>query len=135
MIAQVKARYENGALTPLEPLNLEDGAEVTVSVEDSLGAKASPDSAENYGESNGGLSLESRGEAIYEDRIRRQVEGMARGTVVVIDVESGDYEADLNDASATARLTARRPGAVTYAVRIGHPAVYRMGARFSLHRQ
>ena len=30
----MKARYENGVLTPLEPLDLEEGAEVTVSVEE-----------------------------------------------------------------------------------------------------
>ena len=34
MIASVKARYENGVLTPLEPLDLEDGKEVTVSIEE-----------------------------------------------------------------------------------------------------
>lgn len=34
MITHVKARYENGVLTPLEPLDLEEGAEVTVSVEE-----------------------------------------------------------------------------------------------------
>ena len=34
MIASVKARYENGVLTPLEPLDLEDGREVTVSIEE-----------------------------------------------------------------------------------------------------
>ena len=28
MIAKVKARYTNGVLTPLEPLDLEKGAEV-----------------------------------------------------------------------------------------------------------
>ena len=33
MIASVKARYENGVLTPLEPLDIEDGSEVTVSIE------------------------------------------------------------------------------------------------------
>ena len=33
MIANVKARYANGVLTPLEPLDLEEGAEVMVSVE------------------------------------------------------------------------------------------------------
>ena len=32
MITNVKARYANGALVPLEPLDLEEGAEVTVSV-------------------------------------------------------------------------------------------------------
>ena len=35
MITNVKARYANGVLTPLEPLDLEEGAEVTVSVEGS----------------------------------------------------------------------------------------------------
>ena len=34
MIASVKARYENGVLTPLEPLDLADGREVTVSIEE-----------------------------------------------------------------------------------------------------
>ena len=33
MIANIKARYANGVLTPLEPLNLEEGADVVVSVE------------------------------------------------------------------------------------------------------
>ena len=33
MIAKVRARYADGVLTPLEPLDLEEGAEVTVSVE------------------------------------------------------------------------------------------------------
>ncbi len=32
MIANVKARFSNGALTPLEPLDLEEGEEVTVSI-------------------------------------------------------------------------------------------------------
>lgn len=32
MIANVKARYENGVLTPLEPLDLEEGKEVTLRI-------------------------------------------------------------------------------------------------------
>ena len=36
MMTSVKARYANGVLTPLEPLDLEEGAEVTVSVENEL---------------------------------------------------------------------------------------------------
>ena len=32
-MSTVRAKYENGVLTPLEPLELEEGAEVTVSVE------------------------------------------------------------------------------------------------------
>ena len=34
MIASVKAKYSNGALMPLEPLDLEEGKEVTVSIEE-----------------------------------------------------------------------------------------------------
>lgn len=34
MNAIVRARYANGVLTPLEPLDLEEGTEVTVSVQD-----------------------------------------------------------------------------------------------------
>ena len=34
MVTHVKARYRNGALVPLEPLDLEEGQEVRVSVED-----------------------------------------------------------------------------------------------------
>ena len=33
MTARVRARYANGVLTPLEPLDLEEGDEVTVSIE------------------------------------------------------------------------------------------------------
>ena len=34
MIANVKARFSNGVLTPLEPLDLEEGKEVVVSIDD-----------------------------------------------------------------------------------------------------
>ena len=34
MITNVKARFMNGALVPLEPLDLEEGREVTVSVDE-----------------------------------------------------------------------------------------------------
>ena len=34
MTITIKARYANGQLTPLEPLDLEEGAEVMVSVEE-----------------------------------------------------------------------------------------------------
>ena len=34
MIANVKARFSNGVFTPLEPLDLEEGKEEVVSIED-----------------------------------------------------------------------------------------------------
>ena len=39
MITSVKAKYSNGALVPMEPLDLEEGREVMVSIEEA----SSPD--------------------------------------------------------------------------------------------
>ena len=36
MTIQVRARYANGVLTPLEPLDLEEGAEVELKIEAAL---------------------------------------------------------------------------------------------------
>ena len=113
-MATVRAKYENGVLTPLEPLEIKDGAEVVVSVVDGAAD---------------GRSVEIRGEAIYEQSIRSRIEETAQGKIVVIDVESGDFEIDSDDATATARLLERCPDALTYAVRVGQPAAYRMGPR------
>ncbi|MCY4575941.1 MAG: antitoxin family protein [Chloroflexi bacterium] len=52
-MATIRARYEKGVLTPLEPLDLEEGKEVVVSVEDvaagtdknHVNASASPESS------------------------------------------------------------------------------------------
>ena len=66
----------------------------------------------------------ARGEAIYRELEQTKAESMDKGSFVVIDVESGDYEIDADDASATRRLLDRRPGAVTYGVRVGHRAAY-----------
>ena len=64
------------------------------------------------------------GESIYEERVRSQVGPVKKGTFVVIDVETGDYEIDARDAAATRRLLERRPDAVTYGVRVGYRAAY-----------
>ena len=70
----------------------------------------------------------ARGEAIYWERIEpllgSQAGSLSKGSFVAIDVETGDYEIDDWDAGATRRLLARRPGAVTYGVRVGHRDAY-----------
>ena len=35
-MSTVRAKYENGVLTPLDPLNLEEGEEVVLSIEDAI---------------------------------------------------------------------------------------------------
>ena len=69
------------------------------------------------------------GEAIYREKIRNLVEPQERGKFVVIDVETGDYEIDANDATATRRLQERRPEAVIYGLRVGYRAAYSFGGR------
>ena len=68
----------------------------------------------------------SRGEAIYH-QLRGRVETGNWGKFLVVDVETGDYEIDADDLAATRRALAKRPDAVLYGVRIGHPTAYRLG--------
>lgn len=73
--------------------------------------------------------ITTRGEAIYREQIRSLVEATEKGKFAIIDIETGDYEIDTRDATATLKLLERRPNAITYAVRIGYSAAYRIGGR------
>lgn len=73
--------------------------------------------------------ITAQGEAIYREQIRSVVETTEKGKFVIIDIETGDYEIDTKDATATLKLLERRPDAVTYAVRVGYRAAYRIGGR------
>jgi hypothetical protein len=76
----------------------------------------------------------ARGEAIYAQRIRARVEAAHNGEFVVVDIETGDYEVDVEDISATKRALAKRPDAVLYGLRVGFPTAYRLGGRFTTHQ-
>ena len=71
--------------------------------------------------------VESRGESIYEQQIREQVESGNRGKFVVIDIETGDFAMDEDDLQATKSLLAKRPNAVLYGLRIGFATAYTLG--------
>ena len=49
------------------------------------------------------------GRAIYKEKILPLLKADDKGKVVVIDVNSGDYEIDYDDAAAMFRLIERRP--------------------------
>ena len=68
-----------------------------------------------------------RGEALYEENIRANVESASKGKYLVLDIETGEYEIDQDDLVATKRMMAKRPNAVLYGLRIGYPAAYRLG--------
>ena len=74
-----------------------------------------------------------RGKDLYHNRIREEITA-DRGTLVVIDVDSGDYEVDTNEVDAWMRLRERRPDAVTWVERVGYPAPYRMESRITAPR-
>lgn len=71
--------------------------------------------------------VESRGEGIYAQQIRHKVEAQNKGRFLVVDIETGEYEIDEEDLEATRRALAKRPDAVLYGLRIGHPTAYRLG--------
>jgi len=78
--------------------------------------------------------VELRGEEIYEQQIRPQVEAGNKGKFVVIDNETGQYEID-DDLQATQRALAKRPDAVLYGVRIGYPTAYTLGGHVAMEEE
>jgi len=70
-----------------------------------------------------------RGNEIYEQQIRSQVEVGNKGKIVAIDIETGAFEVAEDTLSASDRLLARLPEAQIWFVRIGHRGVHRFGPR------
>ena len=70
-----------------------------------------------------------RGDEIYENQVRSQVEEGNHGKIAAIDIETGTFEVADEILDATNRLFERLPDAQPWIVRIGHRAVHRFGAR------
>ncbi len=70
-----------------------------------------------------------RGNELYENKIRSQVEEGNHGKIVAIDIETGAFEVADNIVNATERLFERYPDAQPWVIRIGHRAVFRFGSR------
>ena len=69
-----------------------------------------------------GEEIGRRGKALYEQTIRQKVETPANiGRMVIIDIETGDYEVDDLGLEASHHLHAKRPDAPLYGIRIGYP--------------
>ena len=74
-----------------------------------------------------------RGQAIYEQRVRPQVEEGNRGRIVAIDIETGEFEVGDDTLAASGQLLGRCPEAQPWLVRIGHRAVHRLGHSHRLY--
>jgi hypothetical protein len=69
-----------------------------------------------------------RGEVLYAQRIRTQVETQNNiGKMVVIDVETGDYAIDELGLEAARHLQAKHPNAHLYGKRIGYDVSEALG--------
>lgn len=72
-----------------------------------------------------------RGKEWYERSVRAQVEEGNFGKVLVIDVETGEYELGDGHLTVARRAFSKKPEAQLYALRIGFPALSKR-ARSSL---
>lgn len=77
-----------------------------------------------------GNEIVERGQRLYDERIRGEVEPGNRGKFLVVNVETGEYEMDTDDLVASRRAKARFPDAPLFTLRVGYPAAYRLGSRF-----
>ena len=68
-----------------------------------------------------------RGQAFYERKVRPHMTNEDKGKFVAIDIETGVYEIDPDDYTATERLLQRQPAAQIWLCRIGHRTTYRIG--------
>jgi len=68
-----------------------------------------------------------RGDALYEQEVRAQLQPGDEGKFAAIDIESGMSEIDRDELKAGNRLRARIPEAQIWMVRVGHRSVHRIG--------
>ncbi len=70
-----------------------------------------------------------RGDYLYENQVKHQVEAGNDGKIVAIDIETGAFEVAETPMVAVDRLYEREPDAQPWVIRIGHRAVFRFGSR------
>lgn len=68
-------------------------------------------------------SFAQRGQEIYEERLRSELEPEHKGDMVAIDVDTGEYFLGKSTLEAVKRGRERYPGKIFYLVRVGFPVV------------
>ena len=69
-----------------------------------------------------------RGRTLYEHEVLPHVTDKDEGKFVAIDIETGTYEIDPDDYTATERLLQRQPTAQIWLCRVGHRTTYQIGS-------
>ena len=72
-----------------------------------------------------------RGEEIYADRLCETLERDCFGQVVIINVETGDYEIGPDSLAANHRALKKDPRAALYGIRIGSRYIHEFGSAMS----
>ena len=73
-----------------------------------------------------------RGQAMYEQQIRAQVEPKYNGKILVLDVDTGDFEVDADTIAALDRAKAKRNDAALFVLRVGSPTAVKSGGNFKV---
>lgn len=69
------------------------------------------------------------GQALYDECIRVKVEASHQGKFLAVDIETGEYEIDVDELAALKRAKAKHPDAALYLLRIGSSTAYRLGGQ------
>jgi hypothetical protein len=72
--------------------------------------------------------LAALGRDIFDRQARPTLRPEDDGKFVAIDVQTGDFEMDVDDYAAVAGLRSRNPAADVWLKRVGYPTTYRIGA-------
>ena len=75
-----------------------------------------------------------RGKEMYEQKVRPLVEQGNLGRIVLIDIETGEYELGDDPLLIAQAMIARKPDVQLWCVRIGHLAVERFGFHSTLEK-
>jgi hypothetical protein len=70
-----------------------------------------------------------RAQELYEQLLRARLEPEHQGKYVAIDIETGEYEFGADYHAAAHTILSRKPDAAIGVLRIGYPAVGRIGGR------
>jgi hypothetical protein len=75
-----------------------------------------------------------RGDELYDQQVLPTLDAVNQGQFVAIDIDTGAFEIDADDYTATERLLARLPDAQIWLTRVGDRYLHRIGSGTSSQR-
>lgn len=70
--------------------------------------------------------LSRLGQEAFERHVRPMLQPEDDGKILIIDVDTGEYEIDANDYTAVMRMRSRKPTAETWLMRVGQKTAYKI---------